>query len=153
MRNSKRMTVLAGGTAALIGVGVAFAAWTSVGTADGQVSSISDTGLTVAADDAVDGLFPTGQQTINVLVTNTNPYKVKLDSITVDDIVASVATCNVEAVTAPDNLAPATTLDAVGGTADFATFPFVVSMSNDANDDCQGNDFTVSFTANGHSSN
>lgn len=152
MRNSKRISVLAGGTAALIGVGVAFAAWTSTGTDTGQVSSISDSGLTVAAADDVVGLFPTGSQTISVTVENINPYKVALTSIDVGDIVASNPSCNVAAVSAPDNTAPATTLGEKDSATDSATFQFVVSMSNDANDDCQGNTFTVPFTANGQSS-
>ena len=153
MRNSNRVKIVAGGTAALFGIGVAFAAWTSTGTDSGSVSSIGDSGLTVAADEGVTGLFPTGQQTIDVTVTNTNPYKVALDSITVDSIVSNDADCNVASVTAPDNNTPATTLDAAGDAADSASFPFVVSMSNDANDECQANTFTVAFTANGHSSN
>jgi hypothetical protein len=147
------MSVLAGGTAALIGVGVAFAAWTSTGTDNGQVASISDVGLTVTAADDVTGLFPTGSRTISVTVENKNPYKVALTSIDVGTIVASNGACNATSVTAPDNDAPETTLGAKDTATDSATFQFVVSMSNDANDNCQGNTFTVPFTANGLSSN
>ena len=152
MRNSKRIKIVAGGTAALFGVGVAFAAWTSTGTGSGEVTSTSDQGLTVTSTNAT-GLFPTGQQTITVTVENKNPYKVELDSITVDAITASNPACNVEAVTAPSNDAPATTLGVKDSATDSANFPFVVSMSNDANDDCQNNTFRVALTANGHSSN
>jgi hypothetical protein len=153
MRNSKRISVLAGGTAALIGVGVAFAAWTSTGSDDGAVSSISDAGLTVTAADSVTGLFPTGTQTISVNVENKNPYKVALTSIDVGTITASKSGCNVEAVTAPDNDAPATTLGAKDTATDSANFNFVVSMSDMANDYCQNSTFKVPFTANGLSSN
>ena len=152
MRNSKRIKIVAGGTAVLMGVGVAFAAWTSTGEGSGEVTSTTDQGLTVTSTD-VSGLFPTGQQTITVTVENKNPYKVALDSITVDAITASDASCNVAAVTAPDNDAPATTLGVKDSATDSANFPFVVSMSNDANDDCQNNTFTVDLTATGRSSN
>jgi hypothetical protein len=152
MRNSKRVKIVAGGTAVLFGVGVAFAAWTSTGEGSGQVTSTSDQGLTVTSTNA-SGLFPTGQQTITVTVENKNPYKVALDSITVDDITSNDAACNVEEVTAPHNNAPGVTLEPAGVAGDSADFPFVVSMSNDADDDCQGDTFTVDFTATGHSSN
>lgn len=151
MRNSKRIKIVAGGTAVLMGVGVAFAAWTSTGEGSGEVTSTSDQGLTVTSTSASD-LFPTGQQSITVTVENENPYNVALDSITVDDISASNPDCNVAAVTSPDNTAPATTLAPAGAVGDSADFPFVVSMSNDANNDCQGNTFTVDFTATGQSS-
>lgn len=152
MRNIKRSAVIGGTTLALVGGGIAFAAWTSTGNGSGTATAISDAGLTVSADD-VSGLYPTGSVAVTATVKNNNPYKVALDSIVVGDITSDVAGCDATSVSAPDNEAPGKTLSAAGEPGDSASFPFAVSMSNDAPDECQGAVFTVRFTATGQSSN
>ena len=95
MRNSKRISVLAGGTAALIGVGVAFAAWTSTGTGTGTATA-GEMGVdnVSIAGAAVSGLFPTGDEFSTVTVTNNNPYPVELDKLLFVDAVTETVGCD-----------------------------------------------------------
>ena len=101
MRNSKRISVLAGGTAALIGVGVAFAAWTSTGTGTGTATA-ADMGvdnLSISGA-SVTGLFPTGSQVSAVTITNNNPYPVEVDALEFVNATTTTAECDASAVTA-----------------------------------------------------
>ena len=165
MRNSKRISVLAGGTAALIGVGVAFAAWTSTGTGSGTATADSmGLGNLSASGAAVTGLFPTGSQDSVVTVTNNNPYPVSLDSITVTGITADAASatagCTVAAhgvtATLKGDWAAANKYIAAkpaAGTAPTVANTFVIHMDGASADECKGATFTVNYSVSGHSVN
>ena len=78
MKNFTRRSTIAGvATLALVGTGIAFAAWTSTGTGSGTADATSAVDLTVNVGDA-SGLYPTGSKTATFTVTNPNPYAVKL---------------------------------------------------------------------------
>lgn len=155
MRNSKRIKIVAGGTAALFGVGVAFAAWTSTGEGTGAVGAAADTTMLVSGA-VVTGLYPTATQTMTLTITNRNPYYMEIDSITykgtdsntvtkasgvTDPCTASVVSAGTVAFDADEKVAPNGTLT--------ATVP--VTMSNLAEDGCKLATFTLGFGALGSS--
>jgi len=150
MRNSKRIKIVAGGTAALFGVGVAFAAWTSTGEGDGSVTAGSAASLTVAQDDPVSGLYPTGTEEIEITVTNANPYPVTMSSL----VPAAVA---VDAGH-PACVAHGVTFGGLEGltdrlaAAESKTYTLDVDMGADSDDGCQGATFTSEYTATAASS-
>jgi hypothetical protein len=157
MRNSKRISVIAGGTAALIGVGVAFAAWTSTGTDSATVAAGSESDLVVVVDTVVDNLYPTTSVSVPVSVTIVNPYKVQLTEVSYDGATADSAHanagCDAAVVEGSDDDAPALEkLDAAGGSAVSATHHFTITMTNAADPACQGATFTLAFSASGDSS-
>ncbi len=142
MRTSKRVLVVGGTVAALTGVGVAFAAWTSTGTGSGTTTAGTAKDLTVTAATPT-GLFPTGTVTMPVTVTNNNPYKVQLNTIEFVDAAVSTPGCS------------ASTVSSAGGSyQDVVIVPggsvskdLTVSMSNAAEDACQGAVFTLRYLA------
>ena len=150
MRNSKRIKIVAGGTAVLFGVGVAFAAWTSTGTGTGAATAGSATTLTVAQQGTVTGLYPTGTQAVTIRVTNTNPYPIRVSSVSPGAVTVTGGTgCTAEnaAVTFEnltglnDYLAPSAYMD----------YTPDVSMGDDSNNGCQGATFSSTYTATGAS--
>ena len=146
MRTHNRVLVVGTTVAALTGVGVAFAAWTSTGTGTGTTTAATAKNLTVTAG-APTGLFPTGTVTMPVTVTNNNTYKVQLDSIDFVDAAASVPACSASTVTSTGGtyqgvfIAPGASV-----TRDLA-----VTMSNAAEDACQGAAFTLRYLASARS--
>ncbi|HSE72822.1 MAG TPA: hypothetical protein VLA97_18805 [Nocardioidaceae bacterium] len=152
MQNKKRAALVTGTTLALVGGGIAFAAWTSTGTGTGSVTAGSEVDLTVEQSDteAVSGLFPTGSKTITISVTNPNPYAVELDTLAWDGgVVADNSECDTTSVTA--ELAPGQALGDRIASDGTVSKEFVVSMAADADPDCQGATFTLDFDASAHS--
>jgi hypothetical protein len=148
MRKIQKISIVAGTVGVLMAGGIAFAAWTSTGSGTGTVQAGTEQGLTVDASD-VGTLYPTGTVDIVVSITNDNPYNVTLDSITWDSVESDDANCDTSSVTSTDD---ATASDAIAA-GDTITRTFVVSMDDDADNDCQGDLFTLAYTAVGHSSN
>jgi hypothetical protein len=148
MRTATRRTAIVAATVAGLAVtGVAFAAWTSTGTGTATATAGHAQNLVVDGADDVTGLFPTGSVTVPVTVTNPNPYKVKLSSLTFDSATTTKAGCDASVVTAPSQ-SPTNELAANNGSA---TIDVTVSMSNAAANECQGAAFTLNFTATGAS--
>jgi hypothetical protein len=148
MRKIQKTAIVGGTVATLLAGGVAFAAWTSTGSGSGTVQAGSDAGLTVTAD-SVDTLFPTINADIVVHIKNENPYAVTLDSIDWDSVISDDANCDVSSVSSTDDPSATDHINA-GATLDRT---FVVSMDANADNDCQGDEFTLAYTASGHSSN
>jgi hypothetical protein len=142
MRAHKRVLVVGGTVAALTGVGVAFAAWTSTGTGAGTATAGTAKNLTVTAG-APSGLYPTGTVTMPVTVTNNNTYKVQLDTIDFIDATASTPGCSASTVTSAGGsyqnvfIAPGASVSK----------DLTVSMTNAAEDACQGASFTLRYLA------
>jgi hypothetical protein len=152
MHNKKRAALVTGTTLALVGGGIAFAAWTSTGTGTGSVSAGEEADLTVAQSDseAVSGLYPTGSKTITISVTNPNPYAVELDTLDWDGgITADNPDCDTTSVTAA--FAPGQGLGDRIASNESVSKQFVVSMGADADADCQSATFTLDFDASAHS--
>ncbi len=142
MRTHKRVLVVGGAVAALTGVGVAFAAWTSTGTGSGTATAGTAKNLTVAAG-APTGLYPTGTVTMPVTVTNNNAYKVQLDTIDFVDATSSIPGCSASVVTSTGG-SYSNVVIAPGASV---SKDVSVSMSNAAEDACQGASFTLRYLA------
>ena len=142
MRTSKRVLVVGGTAAALTGVSVAFAAWTSTGTGVGTTTATTARNLTVTVG-APTGLYPTGSVTTPVTVTNNNGYKVQLDTIEFLDATTSIPGCNAAAVTS----AGGSYQNVVIAPGASVSRDVTVSMSNTAEDACQGASFTLRYLA------
>jgi len=138
---------------ALIVAGVAFAAWTATGTGTGEAKAKTAVALTINTVAATANLYPTGSAPLEFTVTNPNPYKVNITSVTAGSITvdAGHSGCNAGSVTVPGS--PLTmNLDVLAGaTSTTQTFAGAVQMSNAANDSCQGATFTIPLTVAGAS--
>ncbi len=151
MRNIKRSAIVGGAALALIGGGIAFAAWTSTGTGTGSAVADHNKDLVVSVNTNVTGLFPTGHVDVPFTVQNKNPYKMLLSgavasNLTVDSghSTCGVTSVSIPAVTLTDSLAPSET-----------SGPHMVrvNMDNSAVQACEGATFTFDLTATGASSN
>jgi hypothetical protein len=152
MKNfTRRSTTAAVATLALVGAGVAFAAWTSTGTGSGSASADTEKGLVVTPGTAT-GLFPTGSTTVSIEVKNNNPYAVTLDAASISNlgVQGAPAGCSTHDVTA-DVPTPNDRV-AAGATATL-TEVVTVAMGADGDNGCQGKTFTFDLTVSGHSSN
>jgi len=150
MKHFTRRTTAAGvATLAILGTGIAFAAWTSTGTGQGTADARSAVNLNVTVGNAA-GLYPTGSNTATFTVTNPNPYAVKLsgaDAATNFVADGSHSACNVSSLSgAAQSL---TDVIPAGGTS--ASHTVTIAMDNTANDSCQGATFTFDLTVHGAS--
>jgi hypothetical protein len=146
MRTSLKRSIVIGGTVAgLMGAGVAFAAWTSTGTGTATATADSAKSLQVTSS-PVTGLFPTGSIAVPVTVTNPNPYKVALSSLQVVGIATDRTGCSAGSVTGADltGLSGAANVIAPSGSL---TKDLTVTMSNAAENACQGASFNLSVRA------
>ena len=146
-RNSRRLAGIATGMVVLLAGTVAFAAWTSNGTGSGTAAARSAQSLTVNVSPAT-GLYPTGTINVPFTVTNPNPYSVTLSKMQLTNVTVDKAGCTVGVVSGAD--LPDTDVIAAGATTVSRNFP--VTMSNSAEDACQGAVFTLTLKANGLSS-
>lgn len=145
MRKITKVTVVGTSVAALMGAGIAYAAWTSTGHGDGTAASATDQGLAVSAG-PVAGLYPTGSQDQTVTVTNNNDYPVTLDSLTSSVTTHDSGVCKVTSElvgTANARLAPKASTQ----------YTFTVGMGADSNDSCKGAVFTIGYDSTAHSTN
>jgi hypothetical protein len=152
MRKIHKLAVVGGTTAALLGAGIAFAAWTSNGTGTGTVQATTAKNLTVTGTSVLNALYPTGTQTVTVTVKNNNAYAVRLDSRTASSIAVAGggANCTVASslVTAQSKTYSTAGDDIAAGAS--ITRDLTVSMGADSNNDCQGATFTVTYDAVSH---
>lgn len=157
--NKKRVAVIAILAIAVSVIGVAIAAWTTGGSGSGQASAGSATSMTISAGTPSTSLYPTASADVAATISNPNPYNVHVSSISLGAITVDGghSGCNTATVTvtSPQTNSGAgwdvpAKSGAVNGTlgVDMAN---AVSMSNSANDSCQGATFTVALTATGAS--
>jgi hypothetical protein len=152
-RPAKRHSILRRMAGVVVALGllfagtVAFAAWTSNGTGSGTATASTAKNLTISVTN-VSGLYPTGSFNVPFTVTNPNPYAVTLSKISLKTVTVDKVGCTAGVVTGADltdnDVIPA------GGTS--ASRNFSVTMSNAAEDNCQGAVFTVTLQAAGASS-
>jgi hypothetical protein len=148
-KSTKRTAIVGGTVAALIGGGVAFAAWTSTGTGHGTAAAATAIALDVNVG-SVSNLFPTSYVDVPFTVKNTNPYQITLSSAVPSHIAVDSAhtACGVESITADT----VTLGDVIEPGASSSSHMVRVHMSNGAIDACQDATFTFDLTANGKSS-
>lgn len=145
---AKRSAAIAVVVTAIAGAGVAFAAWTSNGTGTGTATAGTSTPLTITQSASATGLFPTGSVNVPFTISNSNPYAVTLTGATATNVTSDIADCNAAASVTGGALTLTDRIPA-GGTV---SKTMVVSMSNAANDDCQGATFTFDINVSGASS-
>ena len=155
----KRITAAAITVIAASAIGVAIAAWTTGGSGSGQAQAGSAAPMTISAGTPSSSLYPTASADVAATISNPKPYKVHVSSISLGAVTVDGAHsgCNVVSVTVTspqDNSGAGWDVPAKSGgvngslNVDLAN---AVSMSNAANDSCQGATFTVALSATGAS--
>jgi hypothetical protein len=140
-------------------IGVAIAAWTTGGTGSGQASAGTATAMTISAGTPSTNLYPTASADVAAVFSNPNPYKVHVSSValgavTVDGGHSACNTASVTVASMDDNSGSGWDVPAKsGGVNGSLNVDLVgaISMTNAANDFCQGATFTVALTATGAS--
>jgi hypothetical protein len=147
---ARRSSAVAAATVGLLGLSVAFAAWTSTGEGSGDVSARQAQSLTVNVQN-VNGLYPTGSVDVPFTVSNPNPYDVTLNTVSLKSVAVDAAHsgCATSVISGSD-LSLSLAAPANNGTS--TSRDFTVSMSNAATDACQGATFTLTLLASGVSS-
>ena len=147
MRNSKRSAVVGLSIVAMLGGGVAFAAWTTEGTGTGTATAGKDQALTMTVSPAT-GLFPTGTTNVAYTVTNPNSYAVTLSQVSLQGVAVDKTGCVPSVVTG----SPVTVSDKIAAGATSTSKSFPVTMSNAATDECKNAVFTLTLKVTGASS-
>lgn len=150
----QRIVLVAALTVAAAAIGVAIAAWTTGGSGSGQAQAGSATPMTISGGTPSSSLYPTASADVAATIANTNPYKVHVSSISLGavSVDGSHSGCNTGSVTVTspqDNNGAGWDVPASGNLP--VDLTGAISMSNAANDLCQGATFTVALTATGAS--
>jgi hypothetical protein len=160
LKNNRKRVVAA--SALVLGVsiiGVAIAAWTTGGSGSGQASAGSASSMTISAGTPSMSLYPTASADVAATVSNPNPYKVHVSSvslgaISVDGGHSGCNTASLSVTSPQNNGGSGWDVPAKSGGVDGSLgidLANAISMSNAANDSCQGATFTVALTATGAS--
>jgi len=141
-------------------IGVAIAAWTTGGSGSGQASAGTAASMTISAGTPSTNRYPTASADVAAVVSNPNPYKVHVSSVSLGAVTVDGghSACNTVAsvsVTSPqDNSGAGWDVPAKSGAVNGSLnldLANAISMSNAANDSCQGATFSVALTATGAS--
>src|SRR4051794_10284406 len=145
-RNTKRIGALGTATVAVMGAGLAYAAWTADGTGSGTVQAKTAQAVSTVAATTSAALYPTGTADLLVKVANPNDYAVTVTAITqtaASTITSGDATCDAAngvsftAATGLSQVVPA------HSTGTLITLTNKVAMSNSSVTACSGKTFTV----------
>jgi hypothetical protein len=156
----RKLAAAAGVTAVGLGGMIAYAAWTTSGSGSGTVSARSASALVVADGHVSNTLYPNGTADLVVTVNNPNAYNVNVTSIVQGALASGSATTAAISDNAGGCTASTVTYTPPAGGVNFVvgagatytvTLHNVISMSNGAEDACQGATFTVPVIANGAS--
>jgi len=155
----KKFTLAAAVVVGVSVIGVAIAAWTTGGSGSGQAQAGSAASMTISAGTPSSSLYPTASADVAATISNPNPYKVHVSSIslgavTVDAGHSGCNTASVSVTSPQDNSAAGWDVPAKSGGVNGSLgvdLANAISMSNAANDSCQGATFTVALTATGAS--
>jgi hypothetical protein len=154
MRNSKRIKIVAGGTAVLMGGGIAFAYWTTSGAGTGSATAGSDTGVTIAQLGSTSGLVPGGPaQPIDFTITNPATFNQFVTSVEVsitdvvggDDSALPECTADDFTVVQPDAISEDLTPGAHGYAVSGATIALKNLATNQ--DNCKDAVVSLAFNA------
>ncbi len=147
--------MIVGLVAALVVSAVAFAAWTSNGSGTGTATAGTASGVTLSNGTASTLLVPNGSADVATVVANPNAYNVQVSSIALDttqgtngfSVDAGHSGCDLSSLsfTTQTNGGSGWTVNASGNLN--VDLTGAISMSNAANDSCQGATFTVYLTA------
>ncbi|GAB3158152.1 hypothetical protein GCM10027258_68790 [Amycolatopsis stemonae] len=147
LRRALVVTTVVGAT---LGGGIAVAAWTSTGAgtagAKAGTAAAPATGTVDASAITTGLLYPGGQGTAKIQITNPNPYAVTVTRIAANGAATGTGgtgSCGTTGVTW--TLQQPGSAIAAGGTATL-TLPNAVSMATTADDGCQGAVFSIPVT-------
>jgi hypothetical protein len=152
MRNSKRIKIVAGGTAVLMGGGIAFAYWTSNGAGKGSASTGTDTPWAVTSDAASGGLLTPGgpTQTVAFHVKNNNTGVQRLQAVAVSVANADGSPWSSGSCDAADFSVGTPTFtsgDVASGATTDGTVTISMNNNNENQDDCRGLTVPLYFAA------
>ncbi|WP_370945577.1 LEA type 2 family protein [Amycolatopsis sp. cg5] len=139
---SKKTAIALGAAGALTVAGVAYAAWSSSGSGTGSVTSTTAKSSTISPSSSGNALYPGATQTFTITVDNPNSYPVKVTSIAAGSSAADGA-CGAGSVTSDAVSNPSGTISAGAS----ATYTLTAHMASDADDACQGKNFSLNLTA------
>lgn len=147
--------MIVGLVAVLVVSAVAYAAWTSNGSGTGTATAGTASGVTLSNGTAGTLLVPNGSADVATVVANPNAYNVQVSSIALDtsqgtngfSVDAGHSACNLSSLsfTTQTNGGSGWTVNANGNLN--VDLTGAISMSNAADDSCQGAAFTVYLTA------
>ncbi|KQS73765.1 hypothetical protein [Modestobacter sp. Leaf380] len=151
MNLRKRSGVLALLLVAMLGGGVAFAAWMVSG--GGSVNGVAGTTVdfaVVASTPASSLLYPGGTADLAGTVTNPNGFPVRITQVVLQTPTTSSGTCTAGNITLPRTTITGLAIDVpANSTTTVLTLPAAVSMLPTAADGCKQVTFTVPVTATG----
>ena len=154
---ASRSIVASAALVALLGAGIAYAAWTTNGAGSGYAKAGTAQSLTTldASGSVTNTLVPGGSGDFAITIKNTNPYAVSVSAVTTGTPAGSggTGTCTTTGVTINTATVNATLPWSVPANG---TLTKVVangaSMDNTSDTGCQGATFTVPVTLTGTSS-
>lgn len=151
MNLRKRSGVVALIIVAMLGGGVAFAAWMVTGT--GAVSGVAGTtvNFTVAATTPASSLlYPGGTAALAGTITNDNAFTVRVTSVTLGTPTTSSPGCPASNITLPQTTITGLAIDVPGNSnSAVLSLPLAVTMLPTAAEGCKQVTFTVPVTATG----
>ncbi|MDX6274825.1 MAG: hypothetical protein QOJ92_2035 [Frankiales bacterium] len=160
-RWTRRVVALGVANAAILGGGLAYAAWNTTGTGTGSASSGSSAALTLAAGTVnTNVLYPNGSGDVVVVITNSNPFNVNVSNLTLPATAATAytnaglttlnAACNtggtgVAWAYASKSLSGVVVAKKVGGTDGTLTLTLTggAAMTNLSDNSCQSSFFKM----------
>jgi len=142
VRLSRKLIAIPVVGAGLLGVGIAFAAWTSSGSGSGTAQATDSQNSVIAAGTSAADLYPGATKSVTVTISNPNAYPVLVNT----SCVAGTVTSDVRATDATglfqsDN---STKTIAAGGSG---TYTLVTHMAASAVDACKSQTFALSLSA------
>jgi hypothetical protein len=153
-RTSRRLVAAVALVALLAVAGIAVAAWTITGSGTGYAKAASGSPLTLGDATAFTSadLYPGANGSVVLRVTNSNPFPVRITTVSGNGAITSNAGAACTAATG------VTFTDQTGLTHDVAanstatvTLAGSVSMSNSSDNSCQGAVFSIPVTVSGTS--
>ncbi|TYP87894.1 hypothetical protein [Blastococcus xanthinilyticus] len=151
----RRLVVVALFVVALIGGGIATAAWLVSGTGSATTQAATAVNLTVSAGTPTATLYPGASGAVVASVANPNPFPVRVTSasfgaVTVTPLAGRTCTAASLTVSGPVTLGSPVNLSANSG-ATAVTIPNAVTMVSSADNGCQGATYSVQVTLSGAS--
>jgi hypothetical protein len=148
---TKRIAVIGTVAALAVGGGVAWAAWLATGGGTGSASAGSATELTATVT-TVSGLYPGATANVTVTINNPNPYPVAVTEITgVVTTTASASNCDPASVVFAVPAGETYGAVPANGSAPILLENAISMPNNTADNDCQGQSFTVTVNIKGAS--
>ncbi len=136
----------------LLGVGVAFAVWSTTGSGAGTAQTTTGINSVIAAGASAADLYPGAAKTITVTISNPNPYPVLVTTISSGSSALVNGTCVAGTVTSDSKTDGSGVLQSDGTTRRIAasssgTYQLVTHMTAAALDTCKSQTFTLALTS------